>query len=280
MIAPDSSSGRAPSSPGMPIPLLTCDGVRIDRDGRTVVSGLNVTVRRGEIVCIIGPNGVGKSTALAAFAGDLAPNAGSVDILGQAIQKLGAAPLARLRAVCTQEHRFAFGFSVAEVVAMGTWCRNDAEPVEVSVANALGLVGLVGFEHRQVTRLSGGEQARVAFARMLAQNAPLLLVDEPTAALDLRYQHQVMQALRDHADQSGGVVAVLHDLALVAQYADRVLVMGRGGSIHDAEPRDAALDPDRLSEAYGCAMTKVSTSFGAFPVAVPCRSRTESAEEL
>ena len=231
---------------------------------RQVLTDFNLKLHGGELVAIIGPNGVGKSTALSVLAGDVPADSGTVSVLGSDPQSLAPVELARRRAVMTQHHRFPFDFTVTEVVEMGRWAaptsvggqRDDTE-----LADALTSADLDGLAERPVTQLSGGERARVAFARTMLQGAPVVLADEPTASLDLRHQHLLMRRLRDRARAGAAVAAVLHDLALAAEYSDRVVLLAPGGATTGAEPVADVLVPERLEDAYGCRIV-----IGAHPV--------------
>lgn len=155
----------------------------------------------------------------------------------------------------TQHHRFPFDFTVTEVVEMGRWAAPSSvggQGDDTELADALTSADLDDLAERPVTELSGGERARVAFARMMLQGSPVVLADEPTASLDLRHQHLLMRRLRDRARAGAAVAAVLHDLALAAEYSDRVVLLAPGGATTGAEPVADVLVPERLEDAYGC----------------------------
>ncbi|WP_344982483.1 heme ABC transporter ATP-binding protein [Nonomuraea soli] len=219
------------------------------RAGRaTLLDDVCVEAGEGELVAIVGPNGAGKSSLLAVLAGDVRPDRGSVTIAGAALRGLRPAALARLRAVLPQKVTLAFPFTVAQVVEMGQYGRPYDERTQREVMDATEVAHLA---HRAFPTLSGGEQARVSLARVLAQGAPVLLLDEPTAPLDLRHQEQVMGLVRQRARLGDTVVVVLHDLNLAAAYADRIVVMREGRVAADGAPGDV-LDAGLLSEVYAC----------------------------
>ncbi|WP_416978745.1 heme ABC transporter ATP-binding protein [Streptomyces sp. T028] len=225
-------------------------GVHVRLGGREVLRGVDVGVRGGEVLALVGPNGAGKSTLLAALAADLAPAQGVVRIHGRPATEWSAAELALRRAVLPQAAVLSFPFAVEDVVRMGRAPHSSsADEDDLAVAQAMAATDVSDFATRPFSALSGGERARVALARVLAQRAPLLLLDEPTAALDLRHQELVLRVCRERAEEGDAVVVVLHDLGLAAAYADRVAVLRKGGVVADGAPGDV-FDEQLLSEVY------------------------------
>ncbi|MDR2565941.1 MAG: heme ABC transporter ATP-binding protein [Bifidobacteriaceae bacterium] len=216
-----------------------------------ILKGIDLAVRPGEILALAGPNGAGKSTLLAVLAGDLRPTRGQVTLDGQPLHGIGVKELARKRAVMLQEAHVSFPFSVADVVRMGRapWGGSDPAADDAAVAAALAATDTLGLARRVFQTLSGGEKARVAFARTLAQDSQVLLLDEPTAALDIRHQELVMSLARRQADQGRAVLAVLHGLTLAAAWADRLALIG-GGRLAGIGPVVEVATPERLSELY------------------------------
>ncbi|UNO42392.1 heme ABC transporter ATP-binding protein [Streptomyces sp. MST-110588] len=258
--------GRAPL-PG-PVPrgrtYVSAAGLEVRLGDRTVLDGVELEVRTGEVLALVGPNGAGKSTLLAALAADLPAAAGEVRLDGRPVTDWRAPELARRRAVLPQSAAFSFPFTVEEVVRMGRapWAGTGrAAQDDRAVAAAMAATEVDGFARRPLPALSGGERARVALARVLAQQVPLLLLDEPTAALDLRHQELVLRVCRERAAAGDAVVIVLHDLGLAAAYADRVAVL------HDGRP--AALGPP--AEVFG---EKLLTRVYRQPVEVVGHPRT------
>ncbi|MDT0306229.1 heme ABC transporter ATP-binding protein [Streptomyces sp. DSM 44917] len=224
----------------------------VRRGGRAVLDGVDLEVAAGEVLALAGPNGAGKSTLLAALAGDLAPEAGEVTLAGRPAHAHGARELARRRAVLPQDPTISFPFTSAEVVRMGRapWAGTAAAAADdAAVAEAMVQTGTTALAGRPFPALSGGERARVALARVLAQRAGTLLLDEPTAALDLRHQEAVLRVCRERAAAGAAVVVVLHDLGLAAAHADRVAVLHRG-RLAAAGPPEAVLTGELLSEIY------------------------------
>ncbi|MBZ6102047.1 heme ABC transporter ATP-binding protein [Streptomyces olivaceus] len=239
-----------PASPGEV--LAEAEALRVFLGGRPVLDGVDVRVRAGEVLALVGPNGAGKSTLLGALAADVPAAEGVVRVHGRPVSAWSAPELALRRAVLPQSASLSFPFPVEEVVRMGRapWAGGDeADEDDAVVADAMSRTAVTGFAGRPFSALSGGERARVALARVLAQRAPLLLLDEPTAALDLRHQELVLRLCRERARAGDAVVVVLHDLALAAAYADRVAVLRAGRVAADGPPAEVFAE-ELLSEVY------------------------------
>ncbi|MFE0171747.1 heme ABC transporter ATP-binding protein [Streptomyces sp. NPDC059002] len=232
--------------------LAEAEGLRVRLGGREVLAGISLAARAGEVLALVGPNGAGKSTLLAALAADLPADEGVVRVCGRPAAEWPAPELALRRAVLPQSAALSFPFPVEDVVRMGRapWAGTRLADDDDRIVRASMAATEVGdFAVRPFSALSGGERARVALARVLAQRAPLLLLDEPTAALDLRHQELVLRICRERAAAGDAVVVVLHDLGLAAAYADRVAVL-RGGSVAaEGAPVDV-FDEELLSEVY------------------------------
>jgi iron complex transport system ATP-binding protein len=201
---------------------------------------------------LVGPNGAGKSTLLAALAGDLDPDQGAVVIDGAPVGSWRANELAIRRGVLLQRVALSFPFTVTQVVRMGRapWSGTTAEDWDDAVvAQAMVETDVRHLADRVFTTLSGGEQARVALARVLAQEARILLLDEPTASLDVRHQEQVLGIARSRADRGDAVVVVLHDLDIAAAHADVVVVLS-DGRIRAQGPPDVVCTSELLTEVY------------------------------
>lgn len=224
------------NAPAPPIEVLAAS-YAYARGAPEVVRAVSVSVRRGELLGVLGPNGAGKSTLLRMMAGLLRPTAGSVRIEGREAHSLSRAEAARRVAVVPQREPTVFGFTAREVVAMGraphtgllgTLSAHDREAVDA----ALRRCDAAHLAERPLSELSGGEQKRVLIARSLAQGAPVLLLDEPVAFLDIKHQLAVCDLLaRGVAAGEFTAVAVLHDLNLAAQFCDRLLLMRAGEAV-------------------------------------------------
>ncbi|WP_323749365.1 heme ABC transporter ATP-binding protein [Curtobacterium sp. VKM Ac-1393] len=256
---------------------VVVSGLGVVVDGRRLLADVDLTVRTGEVLALVGPNGAGKSTLLRAIAGDLA-HSGTITIDG--VHTGGEAPIAtaRRRAVLEQDTAVAFGFRVGEVVRMGRapW-RGTPRAVDddTVVARVLDQVELADRIDQAFPSLSGGERARASFARVLAQSTPVLLLDEPTAALDLRHQEAVLAVARAHAQAGGAVVVVLHDLSLAGAYADRVAMLAGGRIVADGTPTDV-LTAARIGAVYRHPVTVVPDPNTGTPVVVPSRTLQEA----
>ncbi|QDQ97399.1 heme ABC transporter ATP-binding protein [Tomitella fengzijianii] len=253
--------------------LLQARGLSVARGERTILADVDVDVTAGRVLALVGPNGAGKSTLLAALAGDLPLSAGGAVIDGRPVRDWSASELSRRRAVLPQQHRVGFGFTVDEIVRMGRapWARTDrAMDDDAVVAEALDICDVAGFRDRSFVTLSGGEQARVALARVLAQECPVVMLDEPTAALDLRHQETVMRIAAERARAGSAVVVVLHDLGLAAAYADRVMVLAGGRTAADGPPEEVLTDA-LLSAVYRHPVDVLPHPHGGRPLIVPRR---------
>jgi iron complex transport system ATP-binding protein len=236
-------------------PLLVARGVSVGIDGRTLCAALDLDIRPGEMLAVIGRNGIGKSTVLSTLAGLRAPLAGTLKLDGMPIGSMAPRALARRRALLPQSHEDAFASTVLDTVLVGRhphigrWSDDSAHDVQVAF-DAMARVSLTGFEARDVRTLSGGERQRVAIAALLAQDAPLCLLDEPVTHLDLDYQMDTLSLFAGMAhDEGRAVVAVLHDLNQVLRFCDRVLLLTGGGE-WVCGAVDAVLQPDTLSRAF------------------------------
>jgi iron complex transport system ATP-binding protein len=221
--------------------------------GHPILHDVTLEIVPGELVALVGPNGAGKTTLLSVMSGDITPTHGEAVLDGTRLDRWKVSALARERSVLPQEQRLAFGFRVVDVVRMGRspWARlPEEETDDIVVAEAMDRTDVRTLAERSYPTLSGGEKARTSFARVLAQRTPLVLLDEPTAALDIRHQEQLLSEARRLALAGHAVVAVLHDLTVAATHADRICVLAGGRLRADGPPRDV-LVPDLLAEVYG-----------------------------
>jgi iron complex transport system ATP-binding protein len=250
-------------------------GVTVHLGGNPVVDGVDAAIAKGEWLALIGPNGAGKTTLLRAIA-RLVPFAGEIVLGGQPLEGLARSDLARLVAVVPQEPSTPPWMTVAEYVLLGRTphlgplAKEGARDREAA-ARALGRLDLLAFADRRLGTLSGGEKQRVVVARALAQEAPIVLLDEPTAALDIGHQQQALELLDGLRAESGlTLVAAMHDLTLAAQYADRMLLLNGGIVVADGPPVDV-LTKSAIARHYGAAIDVVSV--GDHIAIVPKRPR-------
>jgi iron complex transport system ATP-binding protein len=243
-------------------------GVRIGR--KAILDGVSLAVAAGETVALVGPNGAGKSTLLKTLSSELRPTSGRVTLRGKDVASYAPRILAQHRAVLSQSIQVAFPFTVGEVVAMGAGDRGGRSR-DAMVEAALADVDLADYGGRTITTLSGGEQQRAHFARVLVQltcgeaaHGPgLLLLDEPTASLDLRHQLALIAAAQRRAARGTAVVAVLHDLNLAVLLGGRIVVLDQGRLAGDGAPREIVTDA-MLARVF-----KVPGAVGRVPADMP-----------
>lgn len=245
---------------------LVAKGVQVRRGNALLLDAVDLTVSSGDFVAVLGPNGAGKSTLLGAIAGDFPLSAGSVTVNGRSLHEFAPRDLAQVRAVLPQQIVISFPFTVREVVAMGRnpW-RNEHDREVIDAA--MQRLDVASLAKRTYQTLSVGEQARVSMARVLAQDTPLLLLDEPTAVLDIGQQERFLAVARSLVDEGRGVVAVLHDLNVAMRFATRVVVLHEGRCVASGEPREV-LTPALLSNVYHQKIRVDSTTDGR-PVILP-----------
>jgi iron complex transport system ATP-binding protein len=223
---------------------LTAEDVSVRLSGRVVLRDISLALAPGHLVALVGPNGAGKTTLLRALAG-LVPSEGTIQVGVDALSSLTLRERARRFAYLPQGHIVYWPLPAQDIVALGRYPHGATDPARLTAADAEAVLramqatDVVEFAARRVTELSGGERSRVALARVLAVEAPVILADEPTASLDPRHQIDVMKNLREAADGSALVIVVTHDLGLAARFADTVLVLSEGRLVSQGAPRDA-----------------------------------------
>ena len=225
-------------------PMLAAQQLDVALSGRTVLHDVSLSLPSGQLVALVGPNGAGKTTLLRALAG-LVPSTGTIEVGGDHLSSLSLRERAKRFGYLPQGHLVHWPLPAKDVVALGRYPHGATDPARLSprdeqaVLRAMQATNVVEFSERPVTELSGGERSRVALARVLAVEAPVLLADEPTASLDPRYQIDVMINLRGAADRGVLVVVVTHDLGLAARFADTVLVLSDGRLVAQGKPAQA-----------------------------------------
>jgi iron complex transport system ATP-binding protein len=249
---------------------LALEGVRVALGARPVLDGLDLALAPGELLLLAGRNGAGKTTLLRAAAGLLRPSAGRVTLAGRPLGGLGRREIARRVAFVPQQTGVPFPFSAGQLVLLGRTPhlgllaferRTDVAAAEAALAK----LGLSALADRSVLELSGGERQLVHVARAFAQQADVLLLDEPTAHLDLAHRALVLACLRDEARAGRGVLVVSHDLA-AAGYANRVAFLVNGRVERIGAPSDV-IRPEHVKTAFGVEARVLDTPAG--PVVIP-----------
>jgi iron complex transport system ATP-binding protein len=234
---------------------LTLSHVTTGYGSTAVLHDLSLELRHGEMLAIVGPNGAGKSTLLRVAGGALLPFQGTIDLLEHPLASYHRRELARVVATVAQENQVAFRFTVLEIVLMGRAPHLGPFHLETHHDVAVARAAMERFEllhlaNRSIDELSGGERKRVFLARALAQRPRVMLLDEPTAFLDLRHVVEIFAQFRKLCAESGvAVVATMHDLNAAASYADRVLLLNHGISIAYGPP-DEVLTTRNLEQVY------------------------------
>jgi iron complex transport system ATP-binding protein len=235
-------------------PMLAAQQLEVALSGRTVLHNVSLSLPSGQLVALVGPNGAGKTTLLRALAG-LVPSTGGIEVGGDHLSSLSLRERAKRFGYLPQGHLVHWPLPTRDVVALGRYPHGATDPARLSprdeqaVLRAMQATNVVGFAERPVTELSGGERSRVALARVLAVEAPVVLADEPIASLDPRYQIDVMLNLRGAADRGVLVVVVTHDLGLAARFADTVLVLSDGRLVTQGKPAQA-LSEQIMAEVF------------------------------
>ena len=227
----------------------------VELGGERVLDGVSTTVSEAEFVGLVGPNGAGKTTLLRTINGALTPAAGRVHVAGEDVHDLSSRAASRLVATVPQTTSLSFDFSVREAVEMGrtphrsrfsTWEPDDAAAVE----RAMARTEVEALADRAVTEISGGERQRVLIARALAQETPLVLLDEPTASLDINHQVRTLELVRALVGEGKTAVAAIHDLNLAAHYCDRIVLLAERAVVAAGTP-EHVLTESRLRDAFG-----------------------------
>jgi iron complex transport system ATP-binding protein len=266
-----------------PDPIVELRGVSFAYGRTPALEDVSFSARAGEFVGLVGPNGAGKSTLVRLAAGLSAPRRGTVRLAGLDPHAAPRREVARVCAVVPQEPRFSWPFTVRETVMMGRAPRQGLLAVadrydRGAVQGALEACDLVHLAERRLDALSGGERRRVFFARALAQEPRVLLLDEPTAFLDLGHQLAAMRMAEVAARGGLCVVAVLHDLNLAAAACDRLAVLSRGRVVADGPPADV-LSAARVSEVWGVPVWRGENGATGAPVVLPAVPRGSEAGE-
>ncbi|WP_018658424.1 ABC transporter ATP-binding protein [Actinomadura flavalba] len=269
-------SGTADPAPGRP--RVVVEDATIGYDRRTISERLSVAIPDGSFTAIIGPNGCGKSTLLRALARVLTPSTGTVLLDGKEIGAYKPKEVARRMGLLPQTSLAPDGIRVADLVARGRapyqnlihqWRPSD----EAAVVAALAATRLTELSGRLVDELSGGQRQRVWVAMLLAQDTPIMLLDEPTTFLDIAHQYELMELLRTFHDEGKTVVCVLHDLNQAARYADHLIVMRDGRIITAGAPHDV-ITAELVEDVFGLRALVTPDPVTGTPSVIPLDPRT------
>ena len=256
-------------------PLLEAAGIHVDLGDQPILRDVDVRVGRGEVVGLVGPNGAGKSTLLRVVTGLLEPSAGEVAIGGDALGALPRRELARRVAVVQQLPEAPATMRVRDLVVLGRHphlglLANESRHDFDVAAEAMRRAGCDQFANRELGSLSGGERRRAFIARALAQEAPLLLLDEPTSNLDAHAQIEVLELVAELAAAGAGVLLIVHDLTLAAAYCDRVVLLARGEVVAEGPPSEVVTS-EHVQRVYGSGVAVLPHPASGAPVVIPSR---------
>jgi iron complex transport system ATP-binding protein len=245
---------------------------------REILNEVEFEVQPGEVVGVVGHNGAGKSTLIRVATRVLEPDSGEVLLGGQPIRDFSRRDLARAIATVPQETQLPYPFSALEVVLMGRAPHQPLmgleRPIDLEHArNAIARLDIEDLANRSMQKLSGGERQLVMFARALAQDSEILLLDEPTAFLDLRHRIDLLSAVREGVERGGAALVVSHDLGLAARVSDRLVLLSQGKVVAQGAPTEV-LRPDFLQQAFGIEADVITAPDGS-PVVVPRLQREQ-----
>lgn len=247
--------------------LLEFKSVSVVIDGTDIIKGASFTIAPGEFIGLLGPNGAGKSTLLRSAVGLMAAN-GQRLVNGAAIETVAPLERAKILSYLPQARPIFWSLPVRNIVALGRFAYGAADILDhPAVDNAMRETGIARLANRPASELSGGELARVHLARALAAQAPLVLADEPIAALDPAHQFSTLTLLRRKADEGCAVIAALHDLSLAARYCTRLIIMNDGVIAADGPP--SILDEESAAKIFQIQLRQVDsgTGFSLSPLA-------------
>ncbi len=241
------------SSAGQPI--VAVQDVTVRLGDVLAVDGGSITADPGQLVGIIGPNGAGKTTLLRTITAAITPDEGTVTVTGMNVHERSSRAVSRAVAVVPQDTSLAFDFDVRQLVAMGRtpyldrMGRSDGSDRD-AVDRAMERTEVAQFADRMVSELSGGERQRVLLARAIAQETPVLLLDEPTASLDINHQLRTLELVRELVDGGTTVLAAIHDLDLAARFCDELILLDEGNVVDDGSP-ETVLTAENLERVFG-----------------------------
>lgn len=265
--------------------IIELDRVTVMIRGRKILHDVSLSIGAGELVALIGPNGAGKSTLMRVMSGLLSPTQGAVRLDGRPLATFSERERAKVVAYVSQNPQIGFGFSVEEIVAMGRYAHRrrfgqltqaDREAIEA----AMHQTGVTELRKRKITEVSGGERQRVFLSRAVAQQPGVLLLDEPTANLDIRYQLELMSLIRDLNEKHRlTVVMAVHDLDLALRYCQVLVAINMGRVAAYGRPRDV-ITPEKIREVFGVSAHVIADSKSGEPIRVEYFVPSESPDPI
>ena len=252
---------------------LRTENITIKYDNRVISRNLSVQIPDGSFTVIVGPNGCGKSTLLRTLSNLLKPSEGQILLDGKAISSYKSKEVARKLGLLPQSSTAPDGITVANLIAHGRYpyqslIRQWTDEDEAAVMSAMELTNTSDLSHRYVDELSGGQRQRVWVAMVLAQQTPMLLLDEPTTYLDIAYQIELLELFKDLNHQGNTLVAVLHDLNHAARYADNIIAMKDGQVIAQGDPREI-ITAKLVEEVFGLKCIIIDDPIANTPLVAP-----------
>lgn len=251
----EAKGGREDQDPSQSsLPMIDIEDVSVQLGEVTALDEVSAAVERGRFVGLVGPNGAGKTTLLRTITAALTPRSGTVRVDGSAVHTLSSRAVSRKVAAVPQETTLAFDFDVREIVAMGrtpyhSRLGRSSRANQNAVEQAIERTDVTHFADRSISEVSGGERQRILLARALAQDTPVLLLDEPTASLDINHQLRTLELVRKLVGEGKTVIAAIHDLNLAAHYCDELLLLGDGRRLASGPP-ETVLTEDNLENAF------------------------------
>lgn len=236
-------------------PALTVANVGVTIGDKVILRDVSFTANPGEFIGIIGPNGAGKSTLLRGLRGMGAITSGDVKVFGQSVRAIGDKELARIIAYMQQEVNVGFGFTALEVVLSGRypylkWWQNEQDKDHEIAKQYMAFTGVDALAEKSVQQVSGGERQRILLAKVLAQETPLIFLDEPTASLDLVYQEEIFRYCQIMCQKGKTVLIIAHDIKLAAKFCSRLILLAGGTILADGSPSEV-ITAQHLHKAYG-----------------------------
>ena len=234
--------------------VLQLEGLAIGYEGKTIIRGINAAVAAGELIGIIGRNGAGKSTLLKTIRGLLPAKEGRVLYFGEPLSSYGEKELARRVAYLQQNVETGFGYTGLDIVLAGRypymkWWESEKDEDKALARDCMSYTGTLDLAERPVTEVSGGQKQRILLAKVLAQQTPLLFLDEPTTGLDMVYREEIFRFARELANMGKTILMVVHELDLAAAYCSRIFLLGEGKLLADGTPEQVFTET-LLSRAY------------------------------